>query len=97
MVKKNTQSKRVTLKKKYKVAKKVREHHRKIKKIDKKKAKSGRRPKMENIPNSWPFKEQVLQEVKDYKATKKADEQQQKQEAQCVPVISTQKLRTPNA
>jgi nuclear GTP-binding protein len=79
MVKKNTQSKRVTLKKKYKVAKKVREHHRKIKKIDKKKAKSGRRPKMENIPNSWPFKEQVLQEVKEYKTNKKADEQQQRE------------------
>jgi nuclear GTP-binding protein len=81
MVKKNTQSKRVTLKKKYKVAKKVREHHRKIKKIDKKKAKSGRRPKMENIPNSWPFKEQVLQEVKDYKSNKKADELQQREAA----------------
>ena len=45
MVKKKRQSKRLSLKDKYKVEKKVREHHRKSRREDRKRAKAGLQPK----------------------------------------------------
>lgn len=57
-------SKRITLRKKYSVTKKVKEHHRKIKKEGKKLGKIGLTPKrnkiVPGIPNLFPFKEQML-------------------------------------
>jgi nuclear GTP-binding protein len=57
-------SKRITLRKKYSVDKKVKEHHRKIKKEAKKLGKLGITPKRTRItpgiPNLYPFKEQML-------------------------------------
>ena len=54
-------SKRITLRKKYSVTKKVKEHHRKIKKEGKKLGKIGLTPKRgkiaPGIPNLFPFKE----------------------------------------
>eukprot|EP01018_Ginkgo_biloba_P010385 Gb_31371 [translate_table: standard] len=60
---KKSKSKRVPLRKKYKILKKVKEHHKKKAKEAKKLGKL-RRPKAEKdpgIPNDWPFKEQELQ------------------------------------
>ena len=70
---KNHSSKRVTLHQKYKIQKKVREHHRKLRKAEKVKAKkqglkvSELRRKDPGVPNQWPFKEQILREVEEYK------------------------------
>ncbi|XP_019182227.1 PREDICTED: guanine nucleotide-binding protein-like NSN1 [Ipomoea nil] len=70
MVKKSkkSKSKRVSLKNKYKVIRKVKEHHKKKAKEAKKAAKSGGRKKVEKdpgIPNEWPFKEQELKALED--------------------------------
>ena len=60
-------SKRITLRKKYSVDKKVKEHHRKIKKESKKLGKMGFTPKRSKvtpgIPNLFPFKEQMLDQM----------------------------------
>lgn len=69
---KNHSSKRTTLHQKYKIQKKVKEHRRKIRKEEKSKAKKGvkistLKRKDPGIPNLWPFKEQLLQEVEQYK------------------------------
>eukprot|EP00351_Strombidinopsis_sp_SopsisLIS2011_P002231 CAMPEP_0116888864 /NCGR_PEP_ID=MMETSP0463-20121206/24118_1 /TAXON_ID=181622 /ORGANISM="Strombidinopsis sp, Strain SopsisLIS2011" /LENGTH=76 /DNA_ID=CAMNT_0004554519 /DNA_START=34 /DNA_END=264 /DNA_ORIENTATION=- len=57
-------SKRVSLKKKYTVEKKVKEHKRKIKKESRKLTKAGLTPKRSSkqmgIPNLFPFKEEML-------------------------------------
>ena len=65
MPKKSTKSrsKRVTLHQKYKVLKKIKEHHRKKAKELKKKGGRVKPPKDPGIPASWPFKEQLLQEL----------------------------------
>ncbi|GAV70681.1 MMR_HSR1 domain-containing protein/GN3L_Grn1 domain-containing protein [Cephalotus follicularis] len=63
MVKKSkkSKSKRVTLKQKYKVIKKVKEHHKKKAKEAKKLGiNKKRKDKDPGIPNDWPFKEQEL-------------------------------------
>eukprot|EP00252_Welwitschia_mirabilis_P018350 TRINITY_DN40782_c0_g1_i1.p1 TRINITY_DN40782_c0_g1~~TRINITY_DN40782_c0_g1_i1.p1 ORF type:complete len:629 (-),score=180.64 TRINITY_DN40782_c0_g1_i1:431-2317(-) len=60
---KKSKSKRIPLRKKYKIIKKVKEHHRKKAKEAKKLGKI-KRQKVEKdpgIPNDWPFREQELQ------------------------------------
>jgi nuclear GTP-binding protein len=68
MVKKKGKSKRVTLKDKYKVKRRVVESHRKSKKQAKRDAKAGivrhdKKKKDPGIPNSWPFKNELLNQV----------------------------------
>ena len=76
---KNHQSKRTALHTKYKIQKKVREHHRKERKIEKDKIKKGGgtleylKKKDPGIPNAWPFKEELLQEVEGYKDMKQRE------------------------
>ena len=57
-------SKRPTLRKQYSVQKKVKEHHRKIKKEAKKLSKIGLRPKQlkknPGLPNLFPYKEEMM-------------------------------------
>lgn len=57
-----SKSKRVPLKKKYKILKKVKEHNKKKTKEAKKLLQSGKKKveKDPGIPNDWPFKEQEL-------------------------------------
>ncbi|CAI8601969.1 unnamed protein product [Vicia faba] len=59
---KKSKSKRVPLKKKYKILKKVKEHNKKKTKEAKKLLQSGKKKveKDPGIPNDWPFKEQEL-------------------------------------
>ena len=70
MVKKKRASKRVTLKQKYKVERKVKESARKIKKESARRARAGlppmqigRRKDKKLIPNSCPWKEDLLEEI----------------------------------
>jgi nuclear GTP-binding protein len=67
MVKKKGQSKRSTLKDKYRVQRRVAETHRKRRKQDKKDIASGKKvtqkTKDPGIPNSWPFKQDLLKDI----------------------------------
>lgn len=69
MVKKKGKSKRISMKDKYKVKRRVVEKHRKDRKQAKKDAKNGVirnshiSKKDPGIPNSWPFKQELLQEI----------------------------------
>ncbi|KAF8570201.1 hypothetical protein P879_01665 [Paragonimus westermani] len=61
-----TKSKRITCHKRYKILKKVREHHRKVRKEAKKNL-NNRKRKDPGVPNSLPFKEEVLKHVQEMK------------------------------
>ncbi|CAA0823888.1 Guanine nucleotide-binding protein-like NSN1 [Striga hermonthica] len=80
MVKKSkkSKSKRVSLKKKYKIIRKVKEHHKKKAK-EAKKSGLNKKQKVEKdpgIPNDWPFKEQELKalEARRQRAIRELDE-----------------------
>ncbi|KAL2326615.1 hypothetical protein Fmac_025673 [Flemingia macrophylla] len=81
MVKKSkkSKSKRISLKKKYKVIRKVKEHNRKKAKEAKKLRLSGKKKveKDPGIPNDWPFKEQELKALEARRA-KAIEELEQK-------------------
>eukprot|EP01035_Chromulina_nebulosa_P021020 gene21020-27243_t len=63
MVAKKSKSKRLTLQKKYKVERRTKEHHRKLKK-GKINGTVKSKQKDNFIPNSWPYKEELLKEIK---------------------------------
>ena len=69
MVKKKGKSKRTTLQDKYKIQRRVTETHRKARKAAKRDAKNGivrhgnKSKKDPGIPNSWPFKQDLLNEI----------------------------------
>jgi nuclear GTP-binding protein len=80
MVKKKGKSKRTTLKDKYKIQRRVTETHRKRKKEAKRDAKNGVKkvdPKKRDpgIPNSWPFKQDLLKDIQ--RARERQQQQQQ--------------------
>ncbi|XP_027927619.1 guanine nucleotide-binding protein-like NSN1 [Vigna unguiculata] len=79
MKSKKSKSKRVSLKKKYKVIRKVKEHNRKEAKEAKKLRLSGKNKveKDPGIPNDWPFKEQELKALEARRA-KAIEELEQK-------------------
>jgi hypothetical protein len=62
MVRKKAGSKRVSLKDKYKIERKVREHHAKQRRATRRAGGSGKKMKKDpGIPNLWPWKEDMLQ------------------------------------
>lgn len=77
-----SKSKRVSLKKKYKIIKKVKEHHKKKAKDAKKLGFNGKSKveKDPGIPNDWPFKEQELKALEARRA-RALDEMEQKKAA----------------
>ncbi|XP_028805153.1 LOW QUALITY PROTEIN: guanine nucleotide-binding protein-like NSN1 [Neltuma alba] len=84
MVKKSkkSKSKRVSLKKKYKIIRKVKEHHKKKAK-EAKKLNLNRKRKVEKdpgIPNDWPFKEQELKALEARRARVLEELEQKKAE-----------------
>ncbi|KAL7548545.1 hypothetical protein ACHAWF_011836 [Thalassiosira exigua] len=84
MVKKKGKSKRVTLKDKYKIQRRVVETHRKNRKQAKRDAKAGivRHDKTKRdpgIPNSWPFKQELLQNIKHEKERMEARKLEEKE------------------
>ncbi|KAF6176125.1 hypothetical protein GIB67_000219 [Kingdonia uniflora] len=79
---KKSKSKRVSLKQKYKVIKKVKDHHKKKEKEAKKKG-FNQKPKVEKdpgIPNDWPFKEEELKAL-EVRRARAIDELEQKKAA----------------
>ena len=53
----------MSLKQKYKIVKKVKEHHKKKAKEEKKTGRKQKAPKDPGIPNQWPFKAELLKEL----------------------------------
>ena len=79
MVKNKRQSKRTSLKDKYKMERKVKEHHRKARQEQRKNARMGIKPKAKKelgLPNLMPFKEQFLRKMLEDK--EKEDEHERK-------------------
>ena len=84
MVKKKGKSKRVTLKDKYKVQRRVVESHRKSRKQAKRDSKNGivrhdKKKKDPGIPNSWPFKQELLNDIARARALAEKAKLEQKQ------------------
>ena len=73
------QSKRMPARKRYKIEKKVREHNRKLRKEAKKHPK--RKPKVIEVPNQCPFKEDILKEVELMKKQHEEEKQKQREAA----------------
>uniref|UniRef100_A0A3P9N3M8 Guanine nucleotide-binding protein-like 3 n=1 Tax=Poecilia reticulata TaxID=8081 RepID=A0A3P9N3M8_POERE len=73
-------SKRVSCSKRYKIQKKVREHNRKLKKEAKKKGLKKHVKKDPGVPNSAPFKEEVLREAEQRRLQKERKRQAKKEE-----------------
>ncbi|KAA0707979.1 Guanine nucleotide-binding protein-like 3 [Triplophysa tibetana] len=71
-------SKRISCSRRFKIQKRVREHNRKLKKEAKKKGTSRRPKKDVGVPNSAPFKEEVLREAEHRKQELEALKQQNK-------------------
>lgn len=65
----HVKSKRQTLRHKYKVAKKVRQHHREVRRANKHKPEVRKiKSKDPGIPNLWPYKQQMLEAIEEKKA-----------------------------
>lgn len=77
---KKSKSKRMTLKQKYKIIKKVKEHHKKKKKELKKKGLTEPKRKDPGLPSQWPFKEELIKEFAWKRAQILADEKRKKEE-----------------
>lgn len=78
MVAKKHTSKRVTLRQRYKVVKRVAEHKRKLKKLAKKHPHLVKKRKDPGIPNSWPFKQEEMENVEKARESAEAHRQQVK-------------------
>lgn len=90
MVAKKRKSKRQTLQQKYKIIKRTKEHHKRLKKgaivshLNKKKVR-------DHIPNAWPFKEDLLKEIQVAKEKMEENKliQKQKRQEEMVQYIYT--------
>ena len=89
MPKKSTKSKskRTTLKQKYKVLKKVAEHHRKKRKELRKSGRKPKAPKDPGIPSQWPFKTELVKELEWEKQRAKAEQQRKRDERRLAQVM----------
>ncbi|EIE82740.1 hypothetical protein G6F46_000171 [Rhizopus delemar] len=77
MVPKKRQSKRVRMAHRYRIAGRIKDHQRKERRGEKKNPKSYRKSKKDpGIPNNWPFKEELLNEVE--KQRQEAEEEKRK-------------------
>ncbi|PAV56922.1 hypothetical protein WR25_15762 [Diploscapter pachys] len=75
-------SKRVSCAKRYKIERKVKEHNRKVKKEAKKAGKGKKKKeKMITVPNSCPFKDEILQEAERTREKIKAQQEAKKEAA----------------
>ncbi|XP_070557670.1 guanine nucleotide-binding protein-like 3 homolog [Ptychodera flava] len=75
-------SKRMSCRKKYKIERKVKEHHRKARKDAKKKQNRPKMKKDPGVPNMAPFKEKVLREAEERRLKAEEERQRQKQQRQ---------------
>ncbi|KAK9765189.1 nuclear GTP-binding protein nug1 [Basidiobolus ranarum] len=67
MVRKKSQSKRMSCSKRFKITKRAAEKHRKDRKDAKKNPRTKRTKKDPGIPNNWPFKEELLNQIEEEK------------------------------
>ncbi|ORY04208.1 hypothetical protein K493DRAFT_57420 [Basidiobolus meristosporus CBS 931.73] len=65
MVRKKSQSKRMSCAKRFKITKRAAEKHRKDRKDAKKNPRPKKAKKDPGIPNNWPFKEQLLNQIEE--------------------------------
>ncbi len=86
-----SKSKRVTLKQKYKVIKKVKEHGRKMAKEARKSGKKNKAPADPGIPKQWPFKQELINELEEKRrlileaeAMKKAERKRARASLRCI-------------
>ncbi|KAI8087904.1 GNL3L/Grn1 putative GTPase-domain-containing protein [Gilbertella persicaria] len=81
MVPKKVKSKRVTLHRKHRILGKIKEAHRKEKRAAKKNpsAHHNKTKKDPGIPNEWPFKEQILNEIQAQKNEAEEEKLRRKQ------------------
>jgi nuclear GTP-binding protein len=78
MVAKKRKSKRQTLKQKYKIQERTKEHHRKLKNGKLGRA-SFKKKAIDRIPNAWPYKEELLNEIRVAKDRMEEMKQRQKE------------------
>ncbi|KAG1136419.1 hypothetical protein G6F37_008076 [Rhizopus arrhizus] len=80
MVPKKRQSKRVRMAHRYRIAGRIKDHQRKERRGEKKNIKGNRKSKKDpGIPNNWPFKEELLNEVE--RQRQEAEEEKKKKKA----------------
>ncbi|XP_031553946.1 guanine nucleotide-binding protein-like 3 homolog [Actinia tenebrosa] len=79
MVGPKKKSKRMEAKMKYKIKKKVAEHHRKVRKETRKSGISKKRKKDPGIPNLYPFKDQLLRQMEEKKLKDEEIKRKQKE------------------
>jgi nuclear GTP-binding protein len=76
----------MSLKQKYKVIKKVKEHHKKQAKVAKKSGRKPKGPKDPGIPSQWPFKQELLKELEWEKQRALAEQKRKKEERRLAKV-----------
>ncbi|KAI6244004.1 Guanine nucleotide-binding protein-like 3-like protein [Aphelenchoides fujianensis] len=80
-------SKRVSCKKRYKIEKKVKDHHKKLKKAAKKSGSNKRKPmKAISVPNSCPFKDEILLEAEKRREFLKEEQERKKQQQKALKI-----------
>eukprot|EP00854_Cymbomonas_tetramitiformis_P023347 gene23347-28252_t len=96
---KKSRSKRVTLKTKYKIIRKVKEHRKKERKLEKqnaKKKKGAHRVTAASIPNEWPFRAELLKELELKQKHEEALEEEKKQKRKEQRAENKRKAREEN-
>ena len=93
MVAKKRKSKRQTLKQKFKIQERTKEHHRKLKKGTLGRA-TFKKKAVDRIPNAWPYKEELLNEIR--VAKDRMEEMKQRQKDKRLEEINKRRLKTSN-
>ena len=70
------------------VIKKVKEHHKKKAKLDKKLGRKAKKVKDPGIPGQWPFKQDLLKELEWEKQRAAAEQKRKKEERRLAQVIT---------
>ena len=78
------------------VIKKVKEHHKKKAKLDKKLGRKAKKEKHTGIPGQWPFKQDLLKELEWEKQRAAAEQKRKKEERRLAQVNTLVFLETPN-
>lgn len=93
-----SKSKRTTLKQKYKVIKKVKEHGRKLRKEARKSGKKHKAPADPGLPKQWPFKQELIAELDEKRRLILEAESKKKAERKAARVqTSTQHRMSPHS
>ena len=87
---KKSKSKRQSLKQKYKVLRKVKEHHRKKRKEANRLGTKPKEPKDPGIPNAWPFKEELIEQLKAQKEREDVKQRQLREQRRAVQQVRCQ-------